>query len=211
MTLDGVYIKIPGSTKDPHWLPHFVLDTLLLQEMLIKLMWMVWILHFTKIRRVFHLLFSNWWEFVELKILCRPKRKSLFYPPSYSKRFLFKDMISRGNLKNICSRLVLYGVILMKTYYMGNWANIRCYWSPRSQLWTKWFKFINKSRDKSPNWRKTKLPCSERFIQGLRIVKKVNHVHQCQYTTFIKMRKIRMFHPTNIPLLFCMMLHFQCI
>ena len=32
MTSDGVYIKISGSTKAPHWLPHFVPDTLLLQE-----------------------------------------------------------------------------------------------------------------------------------------------------------------------------------
>ena len=27
-----VYIRISGSTRPPHWLPHFVLDTLLLQE-----------------------------------------------------------------------------------------------------------------------------------------------------------------------------------
>ena len=32
MTSDGVYIRISGSTKAPHWLPHFVSDTLLLQE-----------------------------------------------------------------------------------------------------------------------------------------------------------------------------------
>ena len=32
MTLVGVYIKIVGSTKPPHWLPHFVPDYLLLQE-----------------------------------------------------------------------------------------------------------------------------------------------------------------------------------
>ena len=32
MTSDGVYIKISGSTKDPPWLPHFVPNTLLLQE-----------------------------------------------------------------------------------------------------------------------------------------------------------------------------------
>ena len=32
MTFDGVYIKILGSTKAPHWLPHFEPDTLLLQE-----------------------------------------------------------------------------------------------------------------------------------------------------------------------------------
>jgi hypothetical protein len=27
-----IYIRISGSTKPPHWLPHFVLDSLLLQE-----------------------------------------------------------------------------------------------------------------------------------------------------------------------------------
>ena len=32
MTPVGVYIRIAGSTKPPHWLPHFVPDSLLLQE-----------------------------------------------------------------------------------------------------------------------------------------------------------------------------------
>ena len=32
MTSDEVYIKILGSTKALHWFPHFVPDTLLLQE-----------------------------------------------------------------------------------------------------------------------------------------------------------------------------------
>ena len=32
MTPTGVYIRIAGSTKPPHWLPHFVPDSLLLQE-----------------------------------------------------------------------------------------------------------------------------------------------------------------------------------
>ena len=32
MTPVGVYIKIAGSTKPPHWLPHFLPDSLLLQE-----------------------------------------------------------------------------------------------------------------------------------------------------------------------------------
>ena len=32
MTPDGVYIIIVGSTKAPHWLHNFVLDTLFLQE-----------------------------------------------------------------------------------------------------------------------------------------------------------------------------------
>jgi hypothetical protein len=32
MTPDGGYIKIVDSTKPPHWLPHLVPDTLLLQE-----------------------------------------------------------------------------------------------------------------------------------------------------------------------------------
>jgi hypothetical protein len=33
MTLAGVYIRIAGSTNPPHWLPHFVPDSLPLQEM----------------------------------------------------------------------------------------------------------------------------------------------------------------------------------
>ena len=32
MFLTGVYIRIAGSTKPPHWLPHFVPDSFLLQE-----------------------------------------------------------------------------------------------------------------------------------------------------------------------------------
>ena len=32
MTLIGVYIRITGSTKPPHWLAHFVLDSFLQQE-----------------------------------------------------------------------------------------------------------------------------------------------------------------------------------
>ena len=32
MTSTGVYIRIVGSTKPPHWLPHFLPDSLLLQE-----------------------------------------------------------------------------------------------------------------------------------------------------------------------------------
>ena len=32
MTPIGVYIRIAGSTKPPHWLPHFVPNSLLLQE-----------------------------------------------------------------------------------------------------------------------------------------------------------------------------------
>ena len=32
MTPTGVYIRIVGSTKPPHWSPHFAPDSLLLQE-----------------------------------------------------------------------------------------------------------------------------------------------------------------------------------
>ena len=32
MTPNEVYIRISGSSKPQHWLPHFVLDTLLLRD-----------------------------------------------------------------------------------------------------------------------------------------------------------------------------------
>ena len=32
MTPDGVYLRMIRNTKVPHWLPHFISDKLLLQE-----------------------------------------------------------------------------------------------------------------------------------------------------------------------------------
>lgn len=32
MISDGVYIRMAGSTKVPHWLPHLIPDTLLVQD-----------------------------------------------------------------------------------------------------------------------------------------------------------------------------------
>ena len=32
MTLDGVYLRMIGRTKDPYWLPYFILYKFLLQE-----------------------------------------------------------------------------------------------------------------------------------------------------------------------------------
>ena len=134
----------------------------------------------------------------------------MFCPPLDSKRSLFKGMIPNGNLNNICNRLVLYRFILMKTYFLWNWANSRCYLSPRSQLRTKLFKLIKKSRDKSLIWRKTKLPQSERFLQGPKTVNKVHHFHLCQCTILILMGNIHNFYQTDLPQLFYMILHFRC-
>ena len=34
MTPDGVYLRMIGSTKAPHWIPHFIPAKLLLQEII---------------------------------------------------------------------------------------------------------------------------------------------------------------------------------
>ena len=57
MTPERVYIRIYGSTKPLHWLPHLVPDSLLLQEYLIRLMLMVWFHPSIGIRKVFGLCF----------------------------------------------------------------------------------------------------------------------------------------------------------
>ena len=100
----------------------------------IRLMWMVGLFLFIEKRRVFGLHFLYWQKFVKLRILNRPRMKLVFWPPSNSKRFLIKDMIPKVNSKNICSRLVLFGVMLMKIYYLGNWVNNRCLWNKIFQL-----------------------------------------------------------------------------
>ena len=81
---------------------------------------MVWLLHFTKPKRVFGLLFPYQWKFRELPDSSTPKKKLVFFPPLDSKRSLFKVMLSNANLKNICNRLDSHGVMLMKTYFLGN-------------------------------------------------------------------------------------------
>jgi hypothetical protein len=50
----------------------------------------------------------------------RPRMKLVFSPPSNLKRYPLEGMIPKGNSKNICNMLVLYGVKLMKIYFLGN-------------------------------------------------------------------------------------------
>ena len=100
---------------------------------------------------------------------------------------------------------------MMKASCLGNWARNRCCWIPKFWPWTKWFKLINKLRDKSIRWIKTKIPWTRRFLHGLRNVKKVHHIHLCQRIALILVGKIQIFHRTDLPLLFYMMLHFWCI
>ena len=159
------------------------------KRLLIRLVWMVWLLHFTKLKRVFGLLFPYQWEFIELKILSMPKKK----------------------LKNICSRLSSYGVMLMKTYCLKNWASSRCCWNSRFRHWTKWFKLTKKLRDQSLRLWEAKLPWSGRFFQGSRSMKRIHHLHLFQCTTLILARKIHNFYQTGLPLLFYIMLHIRCM
>ena len=120
-------------------------------------------------------------------------------------------MILKGILNKNCSRLDLYGFILTNTYYLMNRASNKHFWCPKLWPQTKLFKLIEKMRDKILRWRKKKLPCRRRFLQGLRTMKKAHHIHLCQCTILILMGKIHTFHRTNLSLLFCMILHFRCI
>lgn len=130
MTTNGVYIRISGSTKAPHWLPHVVPNKLLLQDISDQtyVNGVVSSLHRNKkeTRRVFGLRFLCRQKFVKLKISNKPRMRLVFWPPSNSKRFLFKDMIPKGISKNLCIRLVLFGAMLMKIYCLGNEVNNRC-------------------------------------------------------------------------------------
>ena len=90
-----------------------------LRRLLIKLIWIMLVLHFTKMKRVFFLLFPYPWEFIRLKTLSRSKKKLVFYPPN-SNRLLFKGTILKKNITKICSRLASIGVMHMKTYFMWN-------------------------------------------------------------------------------------------
>ena len=96
MTPDGVYIRIPSSTKAPHRLPHFVLDTLLLKEIAYQkyVNGMVASLHRNKK--------GLWPSFPLSTKVCRienlkeAKDEVGIWPPSNLERFLFEYMIPKG-------------------------------------------------------------------------------------------------------------------
>ena len=209
MTCDGVYIRISGSTKAPHWFPHFVPETLLLQK----------ITYHTYVNGVvasLHKAKKGLWPHFPLSAgvhriekFKQVKEKLVFCPPSNSKRSLFEGMIPKENLKSICSRWDLHRVMLMNTYCLGNWSRSRCCWNPRFWTQTKWFKLIKKPRDKILKLRETKLPWSGRLFQASRTMKRIHHLHLCQCTTLILMGKIQNFYQTGLPLLSYIMLHFR--
>ena len=78
MTSDGVYIRISSRTKPQHWLPHVVPNTLFLQDISIKHMWMVYLFLFIETRRVFGLCFLYRQKFVKFEILDKPKISLVF-------------------------------------------------------------------------------------------------------------------------------------
>ena len=86
MTPDGFYIRMSGTSKAPHRLPHFVPDKSLLQELTYQtyIHGVATSLH--KEKRVFGLLFLYPPEFKKLKILSMSRKRLIFYPPPSSKR-----------------------------------------------------------------------------------------------------------------------------
>ena len=97
MTPAKVYIIIVGSTKPPHWLPHFVLDSFLLQEIAYQtfINGVVASLHKHK---------KGIWPQVSLitpmgkyKISNKPKRKSAYVPLISFKKFPSEDMTPKRN------------------------------------------------------------------------------------------------------------------
>jgi hypothetical protein len=105
MTPDGVYIRILRSTKAPHLLPHFIPNTLLLQQIAYQSDANDVDASLHKDQRIFGILFPYQHEFKQLKNLNIPKNKLVFCSNSDSKRLLFEGMIPKENLKNICSIL----------------------------------------------------------------------------------------------------------
>lgn len=81
MAPNGFYIRMLGSSKAMHWLPHFVPYILLLQDYHINLILMVLLLHCIRKKRAFGLLYLYPREFEKLKILSSLRKRSIFYPP----------------------------------------------------------------------------------------------------------------------------------
>ena len=82
MSSNGVYIKISGSTKAPHWFPNFVPDTLLLKEITYQA-------YVNFVASSLHKSKKGIWPPFPLskgvhriEILSKPRKKLVFCPPS---------------------------------------------------------------------------------------------------------------------------------
>ena len=78
MTLDGVYIRISGSTKPPHWLPHVVIDTLLLEKIAYQTYVNGVVASLHRNKRAFGLHFLYRQKFVKLKISNKQRMRLVF-------------------------------------------------------------------------------------------------------------------------------------
>ena len=97
MTFDGVYIRMSGSTKTPHWFPHFVSDTLLLQEIAYQTYVHGIFASLHKSKKGIFPLFPYPLGFIRHKISSKTKKKLVFYPPLGSKRLLFEGVVLKEN------------------------------------------------------------------------------------------------------------------
>ena len=120
MLSNGFYIRILGSIKSPHWLHHFVPDTLLLQDIGYQTYVNGVVASLHKCKKVIWPYFPLSTRVYKIENFSRPKKKSIFYHPLHSKMLLFEGMILKENLKNICNRLDSIGVMHIKTYFLGN-------------------------------------------------------------------------------------------
>ena len=97
MTPDVVYIRIAGSTKPPHWFPHFVPDTLFLQEMAYQTSVNGVDIYLHRKKKIFGLHFHFQPKFERLKVSNMPKMKLVYLPPINLEKLLSEDMIPREN------------------------------------------------------------------------------------------------------------------
>ena len=97
MTSDGVYIRMSGSTKAPHWLPHVLPDPLLLKEISYQTYVHGVATSLHKAKKGLWPLFLYPRGFIRQKISSRPNNKLVFYPPPGSKWLLFEGMILKEN------------------------------------------------------------------------------------------------------------------
>ena len=163
MTPDGVYIRIAGSTKPPHWLPHLVPDSLLLQE----------ISYQTFVNGVPASLHRNnkglWPQFPLITQVCKIENfkqtiEHVSVLSSYKFREVsFKRHDPQGKLKEHLQEVGFLWSYSHEYLLPRELSQQQVLVSLKYQLQTKCLKWIKKQRQRKPLRKRTKLQASRRI------------------------------------------------
>ena len=190
MTSNGVYIRMSGRTKSPHWLPYFVPDTLLLQEITYKFYVHDVIASLHKSKKGLWPHFPLSMGVYKIESFKYAKEEVSILSSFKLKEVTFWRHDPQEKLKEYLQQISFTWSYAHEDLLHGNGVSSRYCWNlifwPQKNL----CKLIRKLRDKGPRLKKIKLLLSRRFYQGPGTVRRSYDIHPYQFIALILVKKV---------------------